>query len=138
MRLPRWTRRLLTFVDTYGLTPSVTIGLWTAGRSGISTRYCVLTATDRIGNEKPPVAFVTCSLLTFWKPAVYGHGLACRTIRRPALPVPVSVPASVVAESLALTGFGVAASETPSGWRRVVNERRSPSVVPEALRATYR
>ena len=69
---------------------------------------------------------------------MYGQVLTCSTIRRFALSVPVSVPTSVVAESAALTGFGVAASETPSGWRRVVNERRSPSVVPEALRATYR
>jgi len=37
-----------------------------------------------------------------------------------------------------LSGFGVAASETPSGWRRVVNVRRLPSVVPDALTATIR
>ena len=67
-----------------------------------------------------------------------GHALACRTTLRPALLVPVSVPNSVVAELAALTGFGVAASVTPSGWRRVVNERRLPSVVPELLRATTR
>ena len=81
---------------------------------------------------------MTCSLAAFWKPGVYGHGLACRTTLRPALPVPESVPASVVAELLALTGFGVAASETPSGWRRVVNERRLPSAVPELFWATIR
>ena len=98
----------------------------------------MLTAIDRIGNEKPPVAFVTCSLVTFVKPVVNGHALACSTILRPALLVPVSVAEQVVAELAALTGFGVRGSVTPSGWRRVVNERRLPSVVPEALRATSR
>ena len=57
---------------------------------------------------------------------------------RPTLLVPVSVPDSVVAELLALTGFGLATSETPSGWRRVTNERRLPSTVPELFLATIR
>ena len=78
-----------------------------------------------------------CSLVAFWKPCVYGHGLACRTILRPALPVPVSVPASTVPCPNGI-GFGLAASETPSGWRRVVNERRLPRVVPERFWATIR
>ncbi len=69
---------------------------------------------------------------------MYGHELDCRTTLRPALPVPESVPLSSVAEFLAGTGFGVAASETPSGCLRVVNERRLPSAVPELLWATTR
>jgi hypothetical protein len=135
---PRLTLCLLTLLFTYGLTPNATIGLTTAGRSGIWTRNCMFTATDSSGNEKCPLASVTCSLVTFWKPAVYGHQLACRTTLRPALPVPLRVPDSVVPESAALTGFGLAASVTPSGCLRVLNERRLPSVVPELLRATIR
>ena len=138
IRLPRRTRRLLTLHFTYGLTPKRTIGLTTAGRSGITTRNWVLTPTDSSGNEKPPVALVTCWLAAFWKPRVYGHELDCRTTLRPALPVPVSVPASVRRRVGGLTGFGVAASETPSGCLRVVNERRLPSAVPELLWATIR
>jgi hypothetical protein len=67
---PRLTRRLLTFVLTYCLTPSVTIGLTICGRSGICTRYCVLNGTDASGKAKPPCALVICGLAALMKPWV--------------------------------------------------------------------
>jgi hypothetical protein len=63
--------------------------------------------------------------------------LLCSTTSRPALFVPVSWPASVV-EAPGAIGFGLAASETPSGWRRVVNVRHPPILLPSAFWATSR
>src|SRR4051812_27616595 len=85
-----------TCVVTRHLVPTNTIGLWTAGLAGIRTLYCVFTFTARMGNAKLPLASVTWLLATGRKPCVYGHGLACRTTWRLALPVPLSVPASTV------------------------------------------
>ena len=63
--------------------------------------------------------------------------MLCRTILRLALPVPVSVPASVVPVPN-LIGLGAAASEMPRPCRLVVNVRRLPRVVPDAFWATIR
>ena len=93
----------------------------------MSTRYWVVTGTERTGNEKLPAASVTCTLLTLTKPCVYGNGLACSTTWRFALFVPVSWPASTVGAPGA-TGFGAAARVTPSGWRFVLNVRSAPNV----------
>ena len=68
---------------------------------------------------------------------MYGNGLLCSTIWRSALPVPDSVPAISVRPP-GRTGFWVAASESPSGWRWVVNVRSAPRTTPRALRATSR
>ena len=97
------------------------------GRSGICTRNCMLTATDRSGNENLPSGFVTCSLVTLCEPLRERPpvGLQERALR-PALPVPLSVPDSVVAQTPGRNRFGLAASVTPSGCRRVLNVRRLP------------
>jgi hypothetical protein len=72
------------------------------------------------------------------KPCVYGNGLGCSTmICRPALPVPVSVPASTVGMPNP-TGLGVAAMLSPSGWARVRKLRSAPLAMPLWLVATSR
>ena len=47
---------------TWSAAPTMTTGLTTSGRCGISTRNCVVTGTDRTANEKLPAASVTCAL----------------------------------------------------------------------------
>ncbi len=71
----------------------------------MSTRYCVLTATDSSVNAKPPVAPVTTLLPTARKPCVYGHGFAWSCTWRALLPVPLRTPASVVDLPMRI-GFG--------------------------------
>src|SRR5438093_1201164 len=71
-RRPRRSRWRRTCVLTRTATPTETIGLTTAGRSVISTRYCVFSATVSNGNEKAPCALVSCALAALAKPCVYG------------------------------------------------------------------
>ena len=77
------------------------------------------------------------TLVVLTKPCVYGNGLDCSTTWRLALPVPVSVPPSTVGLPNG-TGFGVAASVSPSGWGLVLNVRSAPRVMPNWLEATSR
>src|SRR5829696_7238057 len=120
---PRAVRRT-RFVptETFGATPTDTMGLPTCGWLGSSTRYWVFSGTDSTGNENVPSPLVRWTSDAFWKPCVYGNGLLCRTIWRPPLPVPDSVP-TISVRPPGPTGFGVAASERPSGWRWVLNVR---------------
>ena len=55
----------------------------------------------------------------------------------PALPVPVSWPATVV-PAPKITGLGLALSVSPSGCFLVENERSPPLVTPSGLLATTR
>ena len=128
----RSPRSTLTRRVTVAVAPTTTIGLTTSGRAGICTRNWVFTGTDAIVCEKLPSEFVTSVLPTGRKPCVYGHGLLLTTTSRPALPVPDSTPDKVVTPP-AITGLGLAASDTPSGWRLVRNVRRAPSVIPCAF-----
>ena len=134
---PRWTWVRVVLVPTTTETLTVRIGLTTDVLSVTSTRYCVVSGTESRAKENAPCALVSWTLPTFVNLPVNGNGFCCRRIGRPALPVPESVPASVEGAPKA-TGFGVAASASPSGCLGVVNVRSPPTVVPTLLRATRR
>src|SRR5688500_20387418 len=93
---PRAVRRTrLVFRLTFGATPTLTIGLCTCGWFGSTTRYCVFSASERIGNENVPSPLVRCTSEAFWKHCVYGYGLLCRSTCSSALHVPARVPACI-------------------------------------------
>jgi hypothetical protein len=134
---PRASRRRCVDVVTRTAAPTVTTVLVTSGWPSIWTWNCVVTGRLRRANENPPAPSVTTEFPTGLKPERYGKGLLRRRMRRPALPVPPSVPDSVTAR-FAITGFGVAARESASGTRSVRKVRSRPRACPSALKATIR
>ena len=107
----------------------MTIGLVARGVPTVVTRNCVVTVSSGTANPKVPLASVTSGFPMSVKPVVKGNARCWSFTVRPALPVPVSWPASV-APVPHVAGFGFAARLKPSGCFLVVKVLSTPKLVP--------